>query len=156
MTDEPPERPITADILPDENIVEPIQHGQSSYATLVVRSEPGSALPYIVSVMGPDLTEPYMLQVADHDNALQGAAAIRELGLRPFLRRINQAPPLPAPLTDDTFFGLKVAARSKIPSVVATQEEVGMQDMLRDLFVEAFVDAVRDNPEGCRKLPQPA
>jgi len=148
MTDEP----TTSDTLPDESIVEPITHGPSSYATLIVRSEPGSGMPFIVSVMGPDLTVPHMLQVADEANARQGAAAIREIGLHPFLRRINQEPPLPAPLTDDILYGLKVAARAKIPSVVATQQEVGMQDMEPDLFVEAFVDAVRDNPEGCRKL----
>jgi len=145
--------PTGNDTLPDESIVEPITHGPSSYATLIVRTEPGHAmLPYVVSVMGPDLTEPYMLQVPDEANARQGASAIREIGLRPFQRRINQEPPLPAPLTDEILYALKVAARAKTPSVVATQEEVGMQDMEPDLFVEAFVNAVRDNPEGCRKL----
>ncbi len=139
--------------LPGESIVELITHGPSSYATLIVRTERGHAmLPYVLSVMGPDLTEPYNLEVPDEANARQGATAIREIGLRPFLRRINHEPPLPAPLTDEILYGLKVAGRAKTPSVVATQKEVGMQDMEPDLFVEAFVDAVRDNPEGCRKL----
>jgi hypothetical protein len=149
MTDEP----TASDALPDESVVEPITHGPSSYATLIVRTEPGHDMPpFIVSVMGPDLSVPYMLKVADEANARQGANAIREVGLHPFLRRINQEPPLPEPLREDFIGGLTMAARAKTESVVSIQRDMGLQDLAPDVFVETWIQSVKYNPEGCRSL----
>jgi len=137
---------------PEDYVVEDMLMGPSGYGTNVVRSSPDSSMPYTIWIMGPDLSLPYMLQCASREVALRGADAIRDVGLHPFLRGHGHEPKLPSTLREDLLYGLKLAARARRPGVVSMQKDMGLEALAPDVFVETWIHAVANNPEGSRTL----
>lgn len=136
----------------DDDLIEAMGPGPSGYTTTVVRSSPGSPQPFWLTVFGPDLDLPSITGVRDRESAVQAAGWVRELGLHPFLRKIKAEPPLPSFLQEEVLTGLKLAARAGRPGVLSVQKDMGMEEVASDVFVETWVDAVRDDPEGGRSL----